>query len=79
MSRPNPDDRRDNVENLQNIIDNTIKNKEETEDYLQAHADSMSETQIQQMMEKNKRREQSLQGLREEIKEEAQARRNEID
>lgn len=76
MPRPKPDDRSDNVERLQNIIDHTIANKEEAEDYLQAHQEHMSEEQIQEMQAKNERREQSLEGLREEIKDEAEARRN---
>lgn len=72
MNRTKPDDRRDNVEKLQEMIDDTIQNIEETESYLQAHGDEISEEQKQQLLAKNKRRQESLEGFRDEIKDEAQ-------
>ncbi|MDQ0243124.1 small acid-soluble spore protein (thioredoxin-like protein) [Bacillus fengqiuensis] len=70
-SRPNPDDRSDNVEKLQSMVQNTIENIEEAEDSL---AFAESEEQRQQIKEKNQRREESIQAMRSEIQDEAAAR-----
>jgi small acid-soluble spore protein (thioredoxin-like protein) len=71
-----PDDRSDNVEKLQEIVQNTIDNLEEAEDYLSEHAEELSPEEIQAITEKNRNRRQSIRGLREEIKDEAAARRS---
>lgn len=70
-NRPKPDDRRDNVEKLQQNITNTIRNYRETEDLINKVD---SEKERNDLIEKNKRREQSIKGKREEIKDEASAR-----
>lgn len=67
-----PDNREDNVEHLQNSIDNTIENMEEAEDYLAEHADEISPQERESIESKNERRERSLEGLRSEIKDEAE-------
>ncbi|HHZ03298.1 MAG TPA: small acid-soluble spore protein Tlp [Tissierellia bacterium] len=72
-NRPKPDDRRDNVERIQFNIDNTIRNYRETKDAIKLAED---EKQRQELVAKNKRREQALKGMRKEIREEAIAREN---
>ncbi|MFC7394935.1 small acid-soluble spore protein Tlp [Scopulibacillus cellulosilyticus] len=70
MPRPKPDDRSDNVEKLQENVQNTIENLEEAHETL--HNDDLSEKDRQAILDKNERREQSIAGMREEIKDEAQ-------
>lgn len=65
--KPNPDDRSDNVEKLQNMVQNTIWNMEEAEDAMRFASDEQRE----QIVAKNKRRRESIEGMREEIKDEA--------
>ncbi|MED4884023.1 small acid-soluble spore protein Tlp [Bacillus smithii] len=65
---PNPDDRSDNVEKLQNMIHHTIENMERAEESM-AYTDS--EEQLEKIKEKNERRRQSIEGFRNEIKDEA--------
>jgi small acid-soluble spore protein (thioredoxin-like protein) len=65
-----PDDRSDNVEKLQSMIDNTMENIRESRDYLKAHAGEISAEQKAEMEAKSKRREESIQGFRAEIKDE---------
>jgi small acid-soluble spore protein (thioredoxin-like protein) len=69
--KPKPDDRRDNVEKIQRNISNTIENIEAAEDMM-AKTDN-PETR-RQIHEKNERRKQALEGMREEIRDEALAR-----
>ncbi len=64
----NPDDRRDNVEKIQASIDHTIQNIELTEE---AMAINREEKQKKSLQAKNKRREEALEGFREEIRDEA--------
>lgn len=66
---PKPDDRSDNVEKLQDAVQDTIENIEAAHDTL--HNEDMTEDQRQQILEKNKRREESIEGMRAEIKDEA--------
>ena len=73
-NKPKPDDRRDNVEKIQVNISNTIQNHRETEEMIAKIDD---EKMKKDLKEKNKRREQSLQGMREEIRDEAIAWKNE--
>lgn len=65
--KPKPDDRSDNVEKLREQVVNTIENLEEAHDTLQM---DLPEDQRQAILEKNKRREESIEGKREEIKDE---------
>ncbi|KPH69838.1 small acid-soluble spore protein Tlp [Oceanobacillus sp. FSL K6-0118] len=66
--QPNPDDRSDNVEKLQNMIEDTIQNIEKSEETLE----NASGEDKQQIMSKNERREEAIEGFREEIKDEYQ-------
>ncbi|NBI27826.1 small acid-soluble spore protein Tlp [Chengkuizengella marina] len=68
-----PDNRDDNVEKLQEAVQNTIGNLRESEDYLEEFGDEIGNHEQQDIESKNERRKQSIQGLREEIKDEAQA------
>lgn len=67
-NKPNPDDRSDNVEKLQSMIQNTIENMEAAEESL---AFTDSEQQKQQIQAKNERRRESIDSFRSEIKDEA--------
>jgi small acid-soluble spore protein (thioredoxin-like protein) len=67
-NKPNPDDRSDNVEKLQAMIQNTQNNIEAAEESL---ALTDSETQRQQIEAKNERRRESVESFRSEIKDEA--------
>ncbi|ANB56493.1 small, acid-soluble spore protein tlp [Anoxybacillus sp. B7M1] len=70
--RPNPDDRSDNVEKLQNMVQNTIENIEEAHEAIPFS----SSEERKQIEAKNKRREEAIAALRSEIKDEAAARQN---
>lgn len=67
-NRPKPDDRSDNVERIQRNINNTIVNYRETEDLIN---NTDNPKQKKDLEEKNKRREQSLKGMKRGIREEA--------
>jgi small acid-soluble spore protein (thioredoxin-like protein) len=68
-NRPNPDDRSDNVEKLQEAIVNTIDNMEEAE----ATMEFASEKDRALIAAKNDRRRESIEGMREEVKDEYRA------
>lgn len=70
-NKPKPDDRRDNVEKIQYNINHTISNFRETEELIDKIDD---EKEKRDLIEKNKRREQALSGMRDEIRDEARAR-----
>lgn len=70
--RPNPDDRSDNVEKLQDMVQNTIENIERAEETMQFS----SREEREKIEAKNERREQAIAAMREEIKDEARAREN---
>ncbi|AKI92259.1 small acid-soluble spore protein Tlp [Bacillus subtilis] len=70
--QPNPDDRSDNVEKLQDMVQNTIENIEEAE----ASMEFASGEDKQRIKEKNTRREQSIEAFRNEIQDESAARQN---
>lgn len=67
--RPNPDDRSDNVEKLQEMIHDTIENIHEAEDHLEFATDD----EKRQIKDKNKRRHEAIEGFRDEIKDEHRA------
>ena len=69
---PKPDDRSDNVEKLQDMVKNTIGNMEAAEETM-AFSDGK---ELEAIREKNARREASIEGFREEIKDESEARKN---
>ncbi|GMB08314.1 small acid-soluble spore protein (thioredoxin-like protein) [Thermolongibacillus altinsuensis] len=72
MNRPNHDDRRDNVEKLQEMVQNTIENIEEAEETMAFS----SPEEREKIEEKNHRREEAIEAMRAEIKDEASAREN---
>lgn len=67
-----PDNRKDNVRKLQNMLQNTEDNFREAQEYLEEHAEEISPEERNQLKKKNKNREQSISGFREEIVDEAQ-------
>ncbi|WP_195938037.1 small acid-soluble spore protein Tlp [Romboutsia sp. 1001713B170131_170501_G6] len=73
--KPNPDDRRDNVEKIQCNINHTLQNIRLTNDMIEK-VDNPNERK--KLEEKNKRREESLNNMRSEIKEEANVNKNEF-
>ncbi|PZE21829.1 small acid-soluble spore protein Tlp [Paenibacillus xerothermodurans] len=73
---PKPDNRADNVENIQSAINHTIENHNEAEEYLEAHADEITAEAAQDIVDRNERREASLESYREEIQDEAAFIRN---
>ncbi|WP_353855622.1 small acid-soluble spore protein Tlp [Bacillus sp. Bos-x628] len=70
--KSHPDDRSDNVEKLQDIIENSLKNIDESE---AAMAFSTEEDQ-KIIKQKNENRQASIEAMRNEIKEEEAARKN---
>ncbi|HAA08904.1 MAG TPA: small acid-soluble spore protein Tlp [Syntrophomonas sp.] len=64
----NPDDRRDNVERIQFNIDHTIRNIELVEEMM---AETDDPKTIQALKKKNERREDALERMRLEIRDEA--------
>ena len=63
-----PDDRTDNVERLQEMTQNTIENFHEAEESLENQ--DMTDEQREAIKAKNERRLESINGFREEIKDE---------
>jgi small acid-soluble spore protein (thioredoxin-like protein) len=72
-NKPKPDDRRDNVDRIQNNIDHTIANYRETEDMIR---NAVDEKQKMELQAKNERRESAVKGMRKEIRDEALDKRN---
>nr|WP_113866482.1 small acid-soluble spore protein Tlp [Paraliobacillus ryukyuensis] len=68
--QPNPDDRSDNVEKLQEMVQNTIENIEASHDTMKFASDEEKEN----IKQKNKRREDSIESMRAEIKDEYKER-----
>ncbi|QKY69118.1 small acid-soluble spore protein Tlp [Lentibacillus sp. CBA3610] len=66
-NKPKPDDRSDNVEKLQDMVQDTIQNIEEAHDTMQ-HSSGEEKEKIEA---KNRRREEAIEGMRREIKDEA--------
>lgn len=64
----NPDDRRDNVEGIQFNIDHTIQNIDLAEEIIAKTDDPKTKQALQQ---KNERREEALDSMRVEIRDEA--------
>jgi small acid-soluble spore protein (thioredoxin-like protein) len=75
-NKPKPDDRSDNVEKLQSMIQNTIQNMEEAEESLEFANDDTHRAQIEA---KNQRRRESIDSMRAEIKDEAQVKGNQYE
>lgn len=68
-----PDDRSDNVEKLQETVQNTKENLEESESYLDEHAEELSPEEVEALNNKNENRRNAIPGLQSEIKDEARA------
>lgn len=64
--KPNPDDRSDNVDKMQEMIHDTLENIDEAEDGMEW----ASNHEQQQIKDKNKRRKEAIEGFRNEIKDE---------
>ncbi|NLT13973.1 MAG: small acid-soluble spore protein Tlp [Clostridiales bacterium] len=64
----NPDNRDDNVEHLQNTIDGTVRNIRKANEAIRA---TSNEKTREELIAKNERRSEALDGLRHEIKDEA--------
>lgn len=69
--KPNPDDRSDNVQKIQNTINNTMKSIHDAEDMIKATDNSNMKADLES---KNARRKEALNSMIEEIKEEALAK-----
>ena len=65
---PNPDDRGDNTDKIQRNIGKTIENMELADEMISLTSDKKMKNDLS---EKNQRREQALDGMRREIKDEA--------
>lgn len=71
-NKPKPDDRSDNVEKLQTMVENTIENINEAEETLEfSNAEDRARIEA-----KNERRKESIDAMRSEIQDESQARQN---
>ena len=70
--KPNPDNRKDNVERIQKNINMTIHNMEAAEEMIAKTPDAKMKKTLE---EKNERRRQALDGMRSEIRDEARARK----
>lgn len=68
-----PDDRKDNVDRIQYNIDKTIQNCELADEMIEITDDEKTKKTL---TEKNKRREEALNSMREEIKDEAADKEN---
>ncbi|MDD2619834.1 MAG: small acid-soluble spore protein Tlp [Syntrophomonadaceae bacterium] len=67
----NPDDRRDNVDRIQNNIDHTIQNMVIADEIIATTRDPKKKKSLQN---KNEKREDALDSMRNEIKDEADAK-----
>lgn len=72
-NKPNPDDRRDNVDKLQFAIDNTISSYRESKDIISSTEDEKLKSELEK---KNQRRENAIDSMRDEIRDEAIAKEN---
>lgn len=70
--KSNPDNRKDNVEHLQKHINHTIQNIELADEMIEKTDNEKTKNEL---IAKNKRREEALDGFRHEIKDEADTRR----
>jgi small acid-soluble spore protein (thioredoxin-like protein) len=66
--KKNPDNRDDNVKNIQRSIDDTVQNIRETEKVIRATSNDKTRDEL---AAKNERRADALDGFRKEIKDEA--------
>ncbi|GAA0181331.1 small acid-soluble spore protein Tlp [Clostridium sediminicola] len=69
----NKDDRRDNVDKIQYNIDKTIQNYRLAEEAIETTSDDKMKKELEA---KNDRREEALEGMKKEIRDEAIAKQN---
>ena len=69
---PHPDDRRDNMDRIQHNIDMTIHNMELAEELIEKTSDPKAREELE---DKNERRRHALEGMRREIRDEAEHQR----
>lgn len=72
MTKPKPDDRSNNVDRIQFNIDHTIRNMEAADELIEKTDDRKMKEDLE---EKNDKRRDALQGMREEIRDEARDRK----
>ncbi|NLE24385.1 MAG: small acid-soluble spore protein Tlp [Clostridiaceae bacterium] len=65
--KPKPDDRRDNARKIRDNIDNTVENIELAEDMINSIDNQKT---IHELKAKNERREEAVEGMRQELKDE---------
>jgi len=65
-----PDDRSDNASKLEEAVQNTIENLEESEHYLDEHSVELSPEESETLNAKNDKRREAITSLRSEIKDE---------
>ena len=73
MMKPNPDNRADNVSRIQHNIDMTIENIHRADKMI---GETSDQNMKQVLSDKNERRMDALDSLRQEIKDEAKATKN---
>jgi len=66
-NRPKPDDRSDNREKIEDMIQDTLQNMEKANETMELSSDEEKKN----IADKNERREQAVRGMRQEIKDEA--------
>ncbi|WP_413380759.1 small acid-soluble spore protein Tlp [Alkalihalobacillus sp. 1P02AB] len=71
------DDRSNNAERIENTIGHTLQNIDKTREYMNAHSNDLSDEEKQQLEQKNQNRKESINSLREEIKDEVNHHENE--
>ncbi|WP_054703431.1 small acid-soluble spore protein Tlp [Bacillus sp. JCM 19041] len=71
-----PDDRSNNPERIENAIGHTLQNMDEARDFEKAHSEELSADDKQQIDQKNQRREESIDSLRSELKDEVAHQQN---
>lgn len=71
-NKPKPDDRSDNVEKLETMVQNTMENINKAEETMQF---SSGEDRAR-IAAKNERRKESIEAMQSEIQDESQARQN---
>lgn len=72
-NNPKPDDRSNNVERLETMVQNTIENMNEAEETMRL---TDNDEERQRIAAKNERRNESIDAMRAEIKDESAAREN---
>jgi small acid-soluble spore protein (thioredoxin-like protein) len=68
---PKPDNRADNAERIEDTIQHTLQNVHQTEDFVKANSEHLTDEEVSFLKEKNERRAAAVDSLRSELKEEA--------